>query len=125
MPSRRPGEDPRRRPLLDDLAVVHDHDALAEVAHVFPRFIDNRTVFAVIGEGRHRRSHLHDVVTGERTRLFHNNTVRDRVLITYELPFNEADYARVIPLGNDKELKVDKNMEITWPTARALGCFIA
>ncbi len=48
-----------------------------EIQHdLFPRFVDDRTVLAVIGEGRHRRSYLHDVVTGERTRLFHNNTVR-------------------------------------------------
>jgi hypothetical protein len=33
-------------------------------------------VLAVMGEGRHRRSYLHDVATGGRTRLFHNNTLR-------------------------------------------------
>ena len=41
-----------------------------------PRFVDNNTVLAVMGEPRHRRSYLYDVNTGERTRLFHNNTVR-------------------------------------------------
>jgi len=30
----------------------------------------------VMGEGRHRRSYLYDPETGERTRFFHNNTVR-------------------------------------------------
>jgi len=29
-----------------------------------------------MGEGRHRRSYLYDVVSGARTRLFHNNTLR-------------------------------------------------
>lgn len=48
-----------------------------EIQHdLFPRFIGNDTVFAVIGEGRHRRSYLYDVATGERTRIFHNNTIR-------------------------------------------------
>lgn len=48
-----------------------------EIQHdLFPRFVNDRTVLAVIGEGRHRRSYLHDVTTGARTRLFHNNTVR-------------------------------------------------
>lgn len=48
-----------------------------EIQHdLFPRFIGNDTVFAVIGEGRHRRSYLYDVLTGDRTRVFHNNTIR-------------------------------------------------
>ncbi len=41
-----------------------------------PRFLTDETVLAAIGEGRHRRSYLYDVNTLERTRLFHNNTVR-------------------------------------------------
>ena len=48
-----------------------------EVQHdIFPRFVDARRLLGVIGEARHRRSYLYDVETGERTRLFHNNTVR-------------------------------------------------
>ena len=48
-----------------------------EVQHdIFPRFLDARRVLGVIGEARHRRSYLYDVETGERTRLFHNNTMR-------------------------------------------------
>lgn len=48
-----------------------------EIQHdLFPRFIGNDKVFAVIGEGRHRRSYLYDVMSGKRTRVFHNNTIR-------------------------------------------------
>jgi hypothetical protein len=48
-----------------------------EIQHdVLPRFLDARTVLGVIGEPRHRRSHLYDVETGTRTRLFANNTIR-------------------------------------------------
>ena len=48
-----------------------------EIQHdLFPRFLDDTTVLAVMGEGRHRRSHLYDARTGQRRRLFHNNTVR-------------------------------------------------
>lgn len=48
-----------------------------EIQHdLFPRFLDSETIFAVIGEGRHRRSYIYDVSTGDRTRVFHNNTVR-------------------------------------------------
>ncbi len=48
-----------------------------EIQHdVLPIFLDERRVLAMIGEPRHRRSYLYDVATLERTRLFHNNTVR-------------------------------------------------
>ena len=48
-----------------------------EIQHdLFPRFLTDQTVLAVIGEGRHRRSYLYHVDTGERTRLFHNNSIR-------------------------------------------------
>lgn len=41
-----------------------------------PRFLTADRILAVMGEGRHRRSHLYDFTTGQRDRLFHNNTVR-------------------------------------------------
>jgi len=48
-----------------------------EVQHdLFPRFVTDDTILGIIGEGRHRRSHLYDADTGARTRLFHNNSVR-------------------------------------------------
>jgi hypothetical protein len=48
-----------------------------EIQHdLAPRFLTDDIILAVIGEGRHRRSYLYDVNTLERTRLFHNNTLR-------------------------------------------------
>lgn len=48
-----------------------------EIQHdLFPQFLSDGRLLAVIGEARHRRSHLYDVATGARTRLFHNNSVR-------------------------------------------------
>jgi Tol biopolymer transport system component len=48
-----------------------------EVQHdLYPYFLSDRQLLSMMGEGRHRRSHLHDLETGERTRLFRNNTVR-------------------------------------------------
>jgi hypothetical protein len=41
-----------------------------------PRWVNATTLLAAKGEGRHRRSHLYDVESGQATRLFHNNTVR-------------------------------------------------
>lgn len=43
---------------------------------LFPRFMTDDLVLAVIGEGRHRRSFVYEVETGRRIRLFHNNTIR-------------------------------------------------
>ena len=43
---------------------------------VLPRFVGPDRIMAVVGEGRHRRSFLYDLTSGQRTRLFHNNTVR-------------------------------------------------
>ncbi len=48
-----------------------------EVQHdLFPQFIADGRLLSVVGEARHRRSHLYDLETGERRRLFHNNLVR-------------------------------------------------
>ena len=48
-----------------------------EIQHdLFPQFLAEDRLLAVMGEARHRRSHLYDVKSGTRTRMFHNNTVR-------------------------------------------------
>lgn len=48
-----------------------------EIQHdLLPQWIDANTVFAVMGEARHRRSYAYNATTGARQRLFHNNTVR-------------------------------------------------
>ena len=43
---------------------------------LLPRFASNGTLVGMMGEARHRRSHLYDLATGERRRLFANNTIR-------------------------------------------------
>jgi hypothetical protein len=50
-----------------------------EIQHdIEPQFVGPRSdlILGVMGEGRHRRSYLYDAASGERIRLFHNNTVR-------------------------------------------------
>ncbi len=48
-----------------------------EIQHdLLPQFVTDDMLLEKIGEARHRRSYLLDLRTGERTRLFHNNTVR-------------------------------------------------
>jgi hypothetical protein len=43
---------------------------------LFPQFLDEERILGLAGEGRHRRAYLYNTRTGERTRVFHNNTVR-------------------------------------------------
>jgi Tol biopolymer transport system component len=48
-----------------------------EIQHdLLPRFLTQERLLGVIGEARHRRSYVYDLTSGQRTRLFHNNTVR-------------------------------------------------
>lgn len=48
-----------------------------EIQHdLLPQFLSPTRLLGLVGEARHRRSHLYDLETGERTRLFHNNAVR-------------------------------------------------
>src|SRR5687767_7045624 len=48
-----------------------------EIQHdLLPRFLTEDRLLGVIGEARHRRSHVYDLASGQRARLFHNNTVR-------------------------------------------------
>jgi len=48
-----------------------------EIQHdLYPTILADGRVLAMKGEGRHRRSHLYDLQTGEKIWLFRNNTVR-------------------------------------------------
>lgn len=48
-----------------------------EIQHdLQPQFLSPTRLLGLIGEARHRRSHLYDLGTGVRTRMFHNNSVR-------------------------------------------------
>ena len=48
-----------------------------EIQHdVQPEFLTDTTLLAKMGEARHRRSHVYDLATGARTRVFDNNLVR-------------------------------------------------
>ena len=41
-----------------------------------PRFLTRERLLGIMGEPRHQRSYLYNTASSERTRLFHNNTVR-------------------------------------------------
>jgi Tol biopolymer transport system component len=43
---------------------------------VLPRFLTNDRLLGLMGEPRHRRSYVYDLTTGERRRVFANNTIR-------------------------------------------------
>jgi hypothetical protein len=54
-----------------------DRRLTKDVQHdVVPRFVGDDRLLTAVGEPRHRRSFLHDLTSGSRIRLFHNNTVR-------------------------------------------------
>lgn len=65
-----------------DLHMVHTEEGKNErlsfdIQHeLFPHFLNNNQVLGMMGESRHRRSHIYDVDTKEFYRLFHNNSVR-------------------------------------------------
>jgi len=65
-----------------DLHMIHTTDGTHErlsfdIQHeLFPHFLNNDKVLGMMGESRHRRSHIYDVNTKEFHRLFHNNSVR-------------------------------------------------
>jgi hypothetical protein len=65
-----------------------------------PRFLDERTVLALKGENRHRRSYLYDVQTRQQTKLFHNNTVRT-IAPEYEWQIGADGSAVVIVADRD------------------------
>ena len=55
-----------------------EHQRLTrDIQHdVVPRFLTPTTLLGLMGEPRHRRSHLYDLTTGVRTKLFSNNSIR-------------------------------------------------
>jgi Tol biopolymer transport system component len=54
-----------------------DERVTREIQHdLLPRFLDDHRLLGMIGEARHRRSHVYDLAAKSRTRVFHNNTVR-------------------------------------------------
>ncbi|MEX0722016.1 MAG: M20/M25/M40 family metallo-hydrolase [Balneolaceae bacterium] len=55
----------------------------------FPIFLSENKLIAAKGEGRHRRSFMYDLESGEVTRLFHNNTLRT-IAPEYEWSSNKA-----------------------------------
>ncbi len=56
---------------------TRQHRLTREIQHdILPRFLSDNLLLGMIGEPRHRRSHVYDLVTGVRTKLFHNNTIR-------------------------------------------------
>jgi len=58
-------EDGTERRLTRDI----QHDLM-------PQFLTGDTLLAMMGEGRHRRSHLYELETASRRQIFSNNTIR-------------------------------------------------
>ncbi|HEY0306067.1 MAG TPA: M20/M25/M40 family metallo-hydrolase, partial [Longimicrobiales bacterium] len=79
----------------------NDRRLTREIQHdQLPRFVDNNTVLAVMGEPRHRRSYLYDINTSERTRLFHNNTVRT---VAPEYQWSVSPNGKAVLIQSDRD----------------------
>lgn len=85
-----------------DVHMVHTadgaHDRLTyDIQHeLLPTFLDNERVLAMMGEARHRRSHIYDVNTKNFYRLMHNGTVRT-VSMEYEWePSLDGNYILIV-----------------------------
>lgn len=82
-----------------------------EIQHdVLPQFLADGRLLTAMGEPRHRRSHIHDIATGTRQRLFHNNTVRTIA----------PEYSWTIDPGRTKVLIVADRDGDTISTARGV-----
>jgi Tol biopolymer transport system component len=67
---------------------------------ILPRFLSGTQLLGMIGEARHRRSHLYEVPTGARTKLFHNNTIRT---VVPEYTWLPADDGRRVLVVADRD----------------------
>ncbi|MFH1764606.1 MAG: M28 family peptidase, partial [Gemmatimonadota bacterium] len=64
-------------PLVGSLDEREVRQVTREIQHdLYPTILADGRLLAMKGEGRHRRSHLYDLRTGEKIWLFRNNTVR-------------------------------------------------
>ncbi|MDH5234865.1 MAG: M20/M25/M40 family metallo-hydrolase [Gemmatimonadota bacterium] len=90
-----------------------------EIQHdLFPQFLTSGRVLAVIGEARHRRSHLYDLATGTRTRLFHNNSVRT-VAPEYEwAPSPDGSRVAIVSERDGDTVTPHRNLYLTDLTAK-------
>ncbi len=69
---------------LADVASGEVEQFSRDIQHeLFPQFLNDDMLLAMMGEFRHRRSHVYDIHRGDSHRLFHNNTVRT-VSMEYE-----------------------------------------
>lgn len=72
-----------------------------EIQHdLQPRFLTNDRLLGLIGEARYRRSYIYDLSTGERQRLFHNNTVRT---IAPEYIWDASNEGRYVMIQADRD----------------------
>jgi hypothetical protein len=78
-----------------------DRRLTKDVQHdVVPRFVGDDRLLTTVGEPRHRRSFLHDLATGTRIRLFHNNTVRT---IAPEYQWSVSPDGRQVLIGAERD----------------------
>ncbi len=74
------------------------HEQLSfDIQHeLFPHFLNDNKVLGMMGEARHRRSHIYDVETKKFYRLFHNNSVRTVSMENDWAPSSDGNFLLVV-----------------------------
>lgn len=88
------------------------HDRLTyDIQHeLLPTFLDNDRVLAMMGEARHRRSHIYDVNTKDFYRLMHNGTVRT-VSMEYEWePSLNGNYILIVAQRDGNTIAAERGL---------------
>ncbi len=85
-----------------------------EIQHdIQPQFVSQGRILGVMGEGRHRRSYLYDAATGERSRLFHNNTVRT-IAPEYEwVPRSDGNVIAIVSERDGDTVSPERGLYLT------------
>lgn len=85
-----------------DIHMVHTnngtHEQLSfDIQHeLFPHFLNDNKVLGMMGEARHRRSHIYDVETKKFYRLFHNNSVRTVSMENDWAPSSDGNFLLIV-----------------------------
>ncbi len=97
-----------------------------EIQHdVLPRFLPGNRLLAAIGEPRHRRAQVHDLATGRRARVFHNNTIRT---IAPEYSWLVSNDGTKVLIGADRDgdtISVERGIYVVDLSARLPRAAIA
>ncbi len=92
---------------------------------ILPRFLSSTQLVGMIGERRHRGSHLYDVASGRRVRLFHNNTVRTVAPEYSWLPSDDGQRVLIVADRDGDTVSVERGIYVVDLTRRVTPADVA